>query len=72
MGGRIVLHGHGLRTRDQWGSPDATASPEVGEVVCHCLACGAVILVAPRGVRGRRLYSASAIALALALWASTS
>jgi hypothetical protein len=60
-----------VRSRDQWGPPDATAPPEVGEVVCrryHCLACGAVILVAPRGVLRRRLYSASAIALALALW----
>jgi hypothetical protein len=66
-----VLHGHGLRSRDQWGPPCATAPPEVGEVVCrryHCLACGAVLLVVPRGVLRRRLYSASAIALALALW----
>ncbi len=71
-GGRLVIHGHGLRTRDQWGPPDATASPpEVGEVACrryHCLACGAVLLVVPRGILRRRLYSAGAIALALALW----
>jgi len=43
----------------------------VGEVVCrryHCLACGAVLLVVPRGILRRRLYSAGAIALALALW----
>ncbi len=69
--GRVVLHGHGLRTRDQWGPVDATAPPEVGEVVCrryHCLGCGAVLLVVPRGILRRRLYSASAIALALALW----
>ena len=70
-GGRLVIHGHGVRTRDQWGPPDATAPPEVGEVVCrryHCLACGAVLLVVPRGILQRRLYSAGAIALALALW----
>ena len=70
-GGRLVVHGHGVRTRDQWGPPDATAPPEVGEVVCrryHCLACGAVLLVVPRGILRRRLYSAGAIALALALW----
>ncbi len=69
--GSVVLHGHGLRTRDQWGPPDAAAPPEVGEVVCrryHCLACGAVLLVVPRGILRRRLYSAGAIALALALW----
>jgi transposase len=34
----------------------------------HCLACGAILLVVPRGIRRRRLYSAGAIALALALW----
>jgi len=70
-GGQVILHGHGLRTRDQWGPPDATAAPELGEVVCrryHCLACGAVLMVMPRGILRRRLYSASAIALALTLW----
>jgi hypothetical protein len=70
-GGRLVIHGHGVRTRDEWGPPDATAPPEVGEVVCrryHCLACGAVLLVVPCGILRRRLYSAGAIALALALW----
>jgi len=40
-------------------------------VVCrryHCLACGAILLVVPRGVLRRRVYTAGAIALALALW----
>lgn len=70
-GGRIVLHGHGLRARDQWGPPDATAPPEVIEVVCRryaCQDCGAIILVVPGGILRRRLYSATAIALALAIW----
>ena len=42
------------------------------EVFCRryqCQRCSAVVLVAPRGVLARRLYSASAIALALASWA---
>jgi hypothetical protein len=70
-GGRIVLHGHGLRARDQWGPLDATAAPSVSEVVGRryaCQACGAVLLVVPGGVLRRRLYSAAAIALALAVW----
>jgi hypothetical protein len=70
-GGRIVLHGHGLRARDQWGPPDATAPPELGEIIgrrYECQRCDAVLLVLPRGVLQRRLYSAAAIALALALW----
>ena len=72
MGGGLVLHGHGLRARDQWGPPDATAPSIVGEVVgrrYRCLDCRAVIEVLPRGVLRRRLYSAVAVALALALWA---
>jgi len=34
----------------------------------QCQPCGAVVLVVPRGILRRRLYSAGAIALALALW----
>lgn len=70
-GGRIVLHGHGVRVRDSWGPPDATAPPACGEIVgrrYECQLCGAVLMVLPRGVLRRRLYSAAAIALALALW----
>jgi hypothetical protein len=72
LGGRIVLHGHGIRRRDQWGPPDGVARPEVGEVAgrrYRCTACHALLLVLPRGMLRRRLYSAAAIALALALWA---
>lgn len=70
-GGAVVLHGHGLRVRDQWGPPAVAAAAEVGEVIGRryaCQACGAVILVVPGGVLRRRLYSAAAVALALALW----
>jgi hypothetical protein len=34
----------------------------------HCKVCGAVIVVAPRGVIRRRLYAATAIGLSLALF----
>jgi hypothetical protein len=34
----------------------------------RCVPCGAVIIVVPREVLGRRVYSASAIGFALALW----
>jgi hypothetical protein len=70
-GGGITLHGHGVRRRDQWGPPAAAAPPIAGEVTgrrYRCTACGALLVVLPRGVLPRRLYSAAAIALALALW----
>jgi hypothetical protein len=70
-GGRLRLHGHGLRTRDQWGPPEATAPPTVREIVSRrycCQECGAVLSVLPRGILRRRLYSAPAIGVALALW----
>lgn len=70
-GGHIVLHGHGLRARDQWGPTEAAAPPAVIEVLgrrFECQDCGAVILVVPRAILRRRLYSAAAIALALAVW----
>ena len=66
-----MLHGHGLRARDQWGPPEVVAAPTVGDVVGRryaCQTCTAVILVVPGGVLRRRLYSAAAVALALALW----
>jgi hypothetical protein len=34
----------------------------------QCQPCGAVVVVVPRGLVRRRLYSAGGIALALALW----
>jgi ribosomal protein S27E len=70
-GGSVVLHGHGLRARDQWGASAAAAPAAIGEVIGRryaCQACGAVILIVPGGVLRRRLYSAAAVALALALW----
>jgi hypothetical protein len=65
------LHGHGLRERHQWGSVELGAAAVLIALVARryqCQSCGAIVLVVPRGVVCRRLYSAAAIALALALW----
>ena len=70
-GGKLALHGHGLRERHQWGPPELGAAAALLGVLLRryqCQPCGAVLMVVPRGLVPRRLYSAGAIALALALW----
>jgi hypothetical protein len=70
-GGALGLHGHGLRERDQWGPVAPGAVPTLIAILLRryrCRSCGAVVVVGPRGVERRRLYSAGAIALALALY----
>lgn len=67
----MVLHGHGLRERDQWGPAEAGGLSEIIGILVRrfaCQGCGAVITVVPRSILPRRLYSAGAIGLALALW----
>lgn len=70
-GRALVLVGHGLRERTVEGPPAPEQSPEATPILSRryrCRACGAIIIVVPRGVgRGLR-YSLSAIAWALALW----
>ena len=71
MGGGIQLQGHGTREREVRGPPGAVAGAALVVVVARryrCVPCGAVLIVVPCEVRGRRVYSASAIGLALALW----
>jgi hypothetical protein len=71
-GGNLGLHGHGLRERDQWGPVEVGGGAALIGILARryrCQRCGAVIVVVPRGVIRRRLYSAGAIALALGLWA---
>jgi hypothetical protein len=71
LGGGIQLQGHGTREREVRGPPEAVAGAALVVVVARryrCVPCGAVLIVVPREVRGRRVYSASAIGLALALW----
>ncbi|WP_437737378.1 hypothetical protein [Sorangium sp. So ce1335] len=71
LGGAIQLQGHGRRERQVWGPANPDQPPEVISVTARryrCLCCSAVLLVVPRGVLGRRVYSAAAIGFALALW----
>jgi hypothetical protein len=70
-GAALGLHGHGLRERHQWGPGALGAAAVLVAILARryrCQPCGAVVVVVPRGVLRRRLYSAGAIALALALW----
>jgi hypothetical protein len=73
MGAGIVLHGHGLRDRQVRGPLSPGTKPV--EVIIRarryqCQECGAVSIVVPLGVAGRRLYSLMAIGLALFLWST--
>lgn len=71
VGDALGLHGHGLRQRQvlgplEWG--DAAQVRVVPVRRFRCTACGATCTVCPREVLTRRLYAATAIALALALF----
>lgn len=72
IGGPVRLHGHGSRDRQVVG-PTEPEGPPVGVTISarryQCQECGAVTIVVPAEIRGRRAYSASAIGYALALWA---
>lgn len=71
VGDRIHLHGHGTRERQVRGPTGPGEPPAMIAVTARryrCIDCGAVVIVVPREVRGRRVYSASAIGFALALW----
>jgi hypothetical protein len=71
-GGGIVLHGHGRRERQVWGPATADGRPELRITWVQrflCKLCEAAMTVAPRELLTKRLYSAAAIALAVALFA---
>lgn len=54
------------------GPASAEGEPQLGTVLVRrfeCQRCGACMVVVPREVMPRRLYTASAMGLALALWA---
>jgi hypothetical protein len=72
VGGRLGLHGHGVRARQVCGPPDADCSPTWVTIACRrylCTSCGAILTVVPRGIAPRRHYGHAAIAMALTLWA---
>ena len=70
-GGRLGLHGHGLRERQQRG-PLTPGGPPTIIVLCvrryRCAGCHAVVTVVPCGVITHRLFSGAAIADAVALF----
>jgi hypothetical protein len=71
VGGGIVLHGHGLRERQAWGPATPNGKPELRETFVRrykCKRCCGTVTVAPRETLRKRLYSAAAIGLALALF----
>jgi len=70
--GRVILHGHGLRTRALRGPLEPGGAPSEIEVLVRryqCQRCKAVTTVGPRGLTSRR-YLAMAIVLALWLWSA--
>lgn len=72
VGRNIVVHGDGTRERQVWGPPAPDGAPVLMTVRVRryeCQACRACMVVVPSEVLPARLYSAAAIALALALWA---
>jgi ferredoxin len=71
-GANLVIHGDGTRERQVRGPPSAEGAPELGSVRVRrfeCQRCGACMVVVPRELLPRRLYTACAIGLALAVWA---
>jgi hypothetical protein len=54
--------------RDSTARTRSSRAAGGGSCRYRCVLCEAVIIVVPREIRGRRMYSLSAIALALALW----
>jgi hypothetical protein len=71
IGGPIGLHGHGLRDRQVRGPLVLGDAPTETVIACRryrCTACGAVVMVVPRGIEPRRHYGRATICFALALW----
>lgn len=71
IGSDLGLHGHGLRSRQLLGPMAPGAEPMAAEIEVRryrCRNCKAVMTVGPAGTMTSRLYSAAAIAWALALY----
>jgi hypothetical protein len=65
----LVMRGHGLRERLVYGPLDAGGAAEQVTVQVRryrCSACGAIVVVVPRGLLPRRRYAATAIGWVLA------
>jgi len=71
VGGRIVVQGHGKRPRQGWGPTTPRAPPEILALSVRryrCIMCSALTTVGPSETLTKRLYTAPAIAWALALF----
>jgi hypothetical protein len=71
IGSRIVLQGHGKRPRQGWGPAAPRAPPKIQALMVRryrCIMCGALTTVGPSETLTKRLYTAPAIAWALALF----
>lgn len=71
-GYNLVVHGDGTRDRQIRGPQTADGPPTMTSVRARryeCQSCGTCMLVVPRELLPRRLYTACAIGLALAMWA---
>jgi len=71
-GRNLVVHGDGTRERQVWGPADVGGPPTITTIRARryeCQRCGVCVLVVPGEILARRLYTAPAIGLALALWA---
>lgn len=67
----LGLHGHGLRDRQVRGPVEHWGRPKTVVIAVRrylCQRCSAVIVVVPRGVVRRRLFSSAAMARALWLF----
>ena len=70
-GRKIALHGHGRRERQQRGPAHPGAKPEATSVCLRryrCQVCSTICVVGPADIAPRYLYSATAIAWAIALY----
>lgn len=67
----LGLHGHGLRARQVRGPVERWGRPKTVIIAARryrCQRCSAVIVVVPRGIVRRRLFSSAAMAWALWLF----
>lgn len=72
VGAPLGLHGHGSRERQLRGPLEPGGPPVLVLIRLRrylCRGCGTVVTVAPRTAVRKRLFTAAAIGLALALWA---
>jgi hypothetical protein len=71
VGSGLGLHGHGVRSRQVWGSLSPEAEPEIHDVPVRryqCQSCDQTLTVAPEAMARRYLYMVTTIVTALWRW----